>query len=133
MNANSQNISINAPAQKVFSLVTNCNNFGKYIPPQITDFSSTTDYCQFSVNNMVTIKLIIVDKVAFSMVKFNAENSMEKAMSMTMHIGETESNTSTLALSLQADIPIFLAPMVKGQLQTFVDKLAEKIKFEAEK
>ncbi len=133
MNATSPKTTILAPAAKVYALVANCNHFGKYIPPQINNFSSTEDQCQFTINNMITLQLIIVEKQPYSFVKFDAQNDMKKEMNMEVRIEEIDAQSANLELVLNADVPMFLRPMVKGHLQTFVDKLAEKIKEEAEK
>ncbi len=132
MKANSKTAYINAPAYKVFGMAANCNHFGKYVPPQITNFTSTEEQCSFMLNNMLSVTLRITEKTPYTWVKFEAETDMKKEMNMEVRVSETGENSCTLDLYLFADIPIFLQPMVKGQLQTFVDKLAEKIKEQAE-
>ena len=123
---------INSSADKIYHLVSNCANFGKYLPPDVTGFESTTEYCKFSMKNVAEFKIEITEKQPFSLVSYRADNDKKIPIHLSIHIDNKETY-SLLQIKLNADIPFFLQGMVKTPLQKFVDILEDKIKLEAEK
>jgi len=123
---------IHTSNEKIFNLVSNCSHFGKYLPPDVTSFESTVDYCTFEMKSIAQFKIEITEKVPFSIVVFKVGN--DKNIPIELKITIEEDQTSSFAeIFLEADIPFFLQGMVKSPLQKFIDILLEKIKIEAEK
>lgn len=123
---------INSSADKIYHLVSNCANFGKYLPPDVTGFESTTEYCKFTMKNVADFKIEITEKQPFSLVSYRADNDKKIPIHLSIHI-DNKGTYSLLQIKLNADIPFFLQGMVKTPLQKFVDILEDKIKLEAEK
>lgn len=123
---------INSSDEKIFHLVSNCANFGKYLPPDVTNFESTTEYCKFTMKNVADFKIEITEKQPYRLVSFKADNDKKIPISLSIHI-EKKETFSLLQIKLNADIPFFLQGMVKTPLQKFIDILEDKIKLEAEK
>ena len=123
---------INSSDEKIFHLVSNCSNFGKYLPPDVTGFESTTEYCKFTMKNVADFKIEITEKQPYRLVSFKADNDKKIPISLSIFI-ENKETYSLLQIKLNADIPFFLQGMVKTPLQKFVDILEDKIKLEAEK
>lgn len=132
MKLNSKSLPVKATPEKIFTLTTNCRNFGNFLPEQVSDWEASDDYCKFSFQGMVTLTLRITEKVEFSKVVFEAENNHRIPVIFIIHI-DGETDESTIAVETQIEVPIYLSAMVKKPLQTFVDMVAEKIKTEAEK
>ena len=132
MKINSKQVDVTATDQKIFSLVSNCSHFGKFLPEQVNDWEATNEYCKFSFQGLVTLTLRIVEKTEFSKVVFQAENSHNIPVSFIIYI-EGNGDESEVKVEANMDIPIYLSGMVKKPLQTFVDMTAEKIKIEGEK
>ena len=132
MKINSEQVDVTATDQKIFSLVSNCSHFGKFLPEQVNDWEATDEYCKFSFQGLVTLTLRIVEKTEFSKVVFQAENSHNIPVFFIIYI-EGNGDESKVKVEANMDIPIYLSGMVKKPLQTFVDMTAEKIKIEGEK
>lgn len=118
--------------EKIFHLVSNCSNFGKYLPPDVSNFEATSDYCKFTMKNVADFKIEITEKQPYRLVAYRADNDKKIPISMSIFI-ENKESFSLLQIHLNADIPFFLQGMVKTPLQKFIDILEDKIKLEAEK
>lgn len=113
----------------VFTRFCNCNNFGKFLPDQIKDWQSTEDYCQFSIPGIASLKVNIAEKVEFSKIVFAANNDKNIPINISLNMNGNDLQTDIFA-EIEADIPIFLKPMVEKPLQNLVDMIADKLKTE---
>jgi len=132
MKLTSENTQINTSNEKIFHLVSNCSNFGKYLPPDVSNFEATTDYFKFDMKNIAKFKIDIIEKTPFSKVVFKASNDKNIPIGLEINIIEQQ-GFSLAQIELQAEIPFILQSMVKSPLQKFIDILIEKIKLESEK
>ena len=123
---------INCSDEKIYYLVSNCSNFGKYLPPDVSGFEATPEYCKFTLKGVAEFKIEITEKLPYRLVSFKAANDKKIPISLSISIENKESFT-LLQIKLNADIPFFLQGMVKNPLQKFIDILEDKIKLEAEK
>ena len=130
MKVSSKNTQVQASDQKIFSLVSNCTNFGKVLPEQINNWEATEDYCKFTLQGMVTLTLRIAEKQEFSKVVFQAENDQKIPISLTISI-QSQGSYCDVMVEIDADVPGYLSGMVKNPLQSFVDMAAKKIETEA--
>lgn len=132
MKVTSNTEAVNAANSKVFSLVSNCNQFGGFLPEEVKDWESTEDYCKFSFQGLVTLTLRIVEKTEFSKVVFQAENDQNIPLSFSIAIAGDDSKCE-VTVETEVNVPVMLSGMVKKPLQTFVDAVVVKIKEVAEK
>ena len=132
MNITSNTESIHASGEKIFSLLTDFNRFGKMLPEQVKDWENGEDYCTFSIQNLVTITLKITEKINFSKIVYQMENDRHIPASIAVKLNDKEENQE-LTIIMDMDIPVVLSGMVKKPLQDFVNILVLKIKQEAEK
>lgn len=132
MKLNTAKTQIHTSNEKIFNLVSNCSHFGKYLPPDVTNFESTVDYCKFEMKSIAQFKIQITEKVPFSLVVFNVGNDKNIPIELKIHI-EDQQGFCLAEIELEANIPFILQGMVKSPLQKFIDILIEKIKIEAEK
>jgi len=133
MKVTSNTTPIHAPDHIVFEFITNFSHFGSYLPPEIKDFEATADYCKFNIQGVATLMLSIVEKTEYSLVVYNAENDKNIPFKIAIFIESDELSASTIRIEADADLPVFVAPMVKKPLEKFVTVLAEKLKEEIEK
>jgi len=133
MNITGNSTPIKASDRTVFEFITNFSHFKNYLPPEIKDFEATADYCKFNIQGVATLKLSIIEKVEYSLVVYNAENDKNIPLKISIFIKGNESFTSTVRAEMDADLPVFVVPMVKKPLEKFVAVLVEKLKEEIEK
>jgi hypothetical protein len=118
--------SIAATAEQIYVLVSNCNRFGAFIPEQVKGWESTEDSCRFTIEGIATMDIRIVEKIACSKVRFQVSNDKHIPMELEITI-ENQKDTRKIEISMMADIPIFLQPMVKKPMQNLVDVMATRI------
>ncbi|MCQ2272245.1 MAG: hypothetical protein MJZ72_05605 [Bacteroidales bacterium] len=129
MKVTGKTTTLNVPNRDVFTRFCNCNNFGKFLPDQIKDWQSTEDYCQFSIPGIASLKVNIAEKVEFSKIVFAANNDKNIPINISLNMNGNDLQTDIFA-EIEADIPIFLKPMVEKPLQNLVDMIADKLKTE---
>ena len=117
---------IAATAEQIYAMVSNCNRFGGFIPEQVKGWKSTEDSCQFTVEGIATMEVGIVEKIPFSKVKFQVSNDKNIPMELEIVI-ENQVDTRKIEISMRADVPIFLQPIVKKPMQNLVDVMAARI------
>lgn len=129
MKVTGKTTTLNVPNRDVFTRFCNCNNFGKFLPDQIKDWQSTEDYCQFSIPGIASLKVNIAEKIEFSKIVFAANNDKNIPINISLNMNGNDLQTDIFA-EIEADIPIFLKPMVEKPLQNLVDMIADKLKTE---
>lgn len=123
---------VNASAEQIFSIASDCRRFGQFLPQQAENVEVAEDYCKFSFQGMATMTLSITEKKPFSKVFFKADNDHHIPASFEVNIAD-ESTHCEVWIVAEMEIPVFANAIVKKPLQQFVDLLAVKIKNGAEK
>lgn len=123
-----EKVSCQQSAEKIFNFLSDFNNFKTLMPPQVTNWQSTSDTCTFTINNMATVGMKIESKTPHSKIHIISDGG-KVPFSFTLDVLLTPLNDSncTGQLVFDADIPIFLRPMVEGPLGNFFNLLAKKM------
>lgn len=121
-------VSCQQSAEKIFNFLSDFNNFKALMPPQVTNWQSTSETCTFTINNMATVGMKIESKTPHSKIHIISDGG-KVPFSFTLDVLLTPLNDSncTGQLVFDADIPIFLRPMVEGPLGNFFNLLAKKM------
>ncbi|MDY0015423.1 MAG: hypothetical protein RBS13_04365 [Bacteroidales bacterium] len=130
MNISSNEVRIQAKDETVYQMISDCNHFRQYLP-EIQNWQSTENSCNFTVQGIGNIEMNITQKNAFSTVVFDVKNAQIKSLSIVFDIKNNE-NTCLLSGHSNIDIPIFVAQMLKPSLQKFLNLLVERIKLAVE-
>jgi hypothetical protein len=118
---------IAAPAKQIYTLTSDCNRFETFIPEQIKGWESTENSCKFTIEGIGTMEILIAEKTPYSTVKFQISNDKHIPMSLEIGIDEQDNDKRQVTVSVKADIPIFLQPMIKKPMQNMVDMIALRI------
>lgn len=132
MKIESKRVEILASAETTYRLVSNFNNFGSSLPPEVKNWQSTEDNCSFEISGMAKINIDIVDKKPFQSVTFKATANQPIGMVLVGNIEENGTSCFT-TIVLDADVPMALSMMVKKPLENFVEVLIQKVKEVAER
>lgn len=132
MKIDSNRTPINTSAAKTFELVSNCNNFGNSLPPQVENWASTENTCSFEISGMAKISIEIIDKKPNESITYKATANQPVGMVIVGKI-EDCGNTCIASIHLDAEVPMALSMMIKKPLEKFVNALVEKVKMVAEK
>lgn len=121
-------VSCQQPAEKIFNFLSDFNNFKALMPPQVTNWQSTSDTCTFTINNMATVGMRIESKTPHSKIHIVSDGGkVPFSFTLDVLITPLTDSNCTGQLIFDADIPIFLRPMVEGPLGNFFNLLAKKM------
>ncbi|MDR3046528.1 MAG: hypothetical protein LBU51_02805 [Bacteroidales bacterium] len=132
MNVLSNITPINATGEKIFSIVTNCNNFEKIAASIVQNWHSEETFCSFTLQGIVNVTLRIKEITNYSKIVYQIENNHQIPATITLSLEENQ-NLNNLQIAAAMEVPMLLSGMVKKPLENFVAVLAEGIKKEAEK
>ncbi|NLT03377.1 MAG: SRPBCC family protein [Bacteroidales bacterium] len=112
---------------KVFDTLSDLNNlarFGEKLPTtSIKDLSFDRDSCRFKVDNVGSIALRIIEREPCKTIKLVSESSPIPFTCWIQLVGAGE-NETRLKLTVRADIPLLLKPMVAKPLEKGIGELA---------
>jgi carbon monoxide dehydrogenase subunit G len=129
----SQKVTIDCKAEKVYTFLSNFDNFESLLPEQVDNWVSTGDTCSFEVKGLATLGLRIVSKVPFSHISMIGEGKIPFNFSLDTHILEVEQEKCLVQSSITAEMNPFIAMVAEKPLQTLVEQIVVKLKFEMEK
>lgn len=93
---------------------------------KLKDLTFTHDSISFSVQPIGQVILRIVDREAPKMIKFGADNFPVPFNLWIQFVGVTDRDTR-MKLTLKADIPLMLRPMVGNKLEDGIERMADMI------
>lgn len=118
------------PQQLVYDTLSDLNNIGRIkdrIPAdKIQDLTFDHDTVSVNVPPVGAITLKIVDREEPKCVKFEAVNS-PVPFNLWVQMLPVTDTTSKIRVTVKADIPLILKPMIGGKLQDGVDKIADAL------
>jgi len=129
----SEKISINCAAEKVYNFLGNFDNFASLLPGQVANWQSTGDSCSFEVKGLAKLGLRITDKIPFTKISMKGEGKIPFGFSLNAFFIENSSEQCQVQLVIDADMNPFIAMMAEKPLQNFVDLLLPRLKEEMEK
>ncbi len=95
--------------------------------PQITDWTVTNDGCSFTINGMVTCYFKLSGQIPFSKVSYLIDTDKKFSATADFLIEDTDCG-SIVQIVAEADVPIFMQPMLKGPVEQALNKALLKIK-----
>jgi carbon monoxide dehydrogenase subunit G len=123
----SQTVSVNAPIQSIFDFLSDLNNYNQLLPADnISNFSATTDSCQFKVQNAYQIGLDKHSVAAPNTIVLNSSENSPIKFQLTIFISEDGGTTSTY-LDCDAELNPILKMMVEKPLKNLFDYMANRL------
>jgi len=129
----SQKVAINCVSEKVYSFLSNFDNFYTLLPDQVANWQSTGDSCRFEVKGLATIGLRITHKTPFSHIGMIGEGKLPFGFTFDVAIAEIEREQCQVQVVINADMNPFMAVLAEKPLQGFMDALLPRLKQEMEK
>lgn len=118
------------PQDSVYRLISDLNNLERIrdrIPTdKIQDFSYDSDSVTVNVPLVGTVSMRVVERTEPECVKFESVQS-PMSFNLWVEVMPDDDNTSKVKVSVKADIPFMLAPLVSGPLQDGLDKVVEAL------
>ena len=114
--------------QKVFTFLSNMNNFEKLMPEQVINWNSTETSCSFTIKGMTDLSLSISEKIPYSKIVIIPGENAPFMFNLICQINENNTNNSTVQIVFQAELSTMMEMLAKNPLQNFVNVLASKLK-----
>lgn len=118
------------PQEKVYEKLSNLENIEKVkdrIPAdQLNGLTFDRDSVSVSVPSVGSITLGIIERDEPKCVKFEAKNS-PVPFNMWIQLLPVTDASCKMKVTVKADIPMFLKPMLGGKLKDGVDKIADTL------
>lgn len=129
----SQKVTINCPAEKVFDFLSNFDNFEKFLPEQVTNWHSEGVSCSFEVKGLTTLGLRITDKISCSKISMKGEGLIPFDFTLDANIVEINQTKCEVQMVINAKMNPFIAMVAEKPLNNFIDELVVKLKEVMEK
>lgn len=127
---------IAAPAERVFTKLTDLSQLQPVIDkykeqvPQdkvkIKDISLNTDSVYIDIDPVGQVGLKIIETEPFKTIKFAADRS-PLDFNFWIQLVEKEPGDTKIRLTLRADIPFFMKPMIGGKIEQGIEMMAEAL------
>lgn len=125
----SKKTEVNNSQENIFNFLTDFNNFEKLMPTdKVSEWTSNTNECSFTINGMATIGMRIIEKSPFSSIKIVSHGKNPFEFTLNVNIEAISADKSVAQLIFAADINPFLKMMVEKPLTNFFNMLADKLK-----
>jgi len=129
----SEKVIINNSSEKVYSFLSDFNNFSKLMPEQVINWKSTESECSFTIKGMVDIKMNIAEKTPFSKVVFKSAKDFSLDFNLVCTINNVSEKSCESQLYFEAELSPFIKMMAQTPLENFVNVLVKKLKELSEK
>lgn len=100
--------------------------------PQITNWSADENGCSFTIDGLVTCHFQLMEQVPYSKIRYHIDTDKNLSADAVIHIGE-DGTGSSVQLEAEADVPIFLQPIIKGPIEKAINQALVRIKEMAER
>lgn len=119
--------------ERLYNVLVNFLNI-EQIPeiPQVSNWTKLDDGCSFTIMNMITCAMRLTDQQPFSRVGYTISTDKGMEAQAKGIIQETGAGCS-IQIEIDADVPVFMQPMIKGPLTQAINKGLTKIKELAER
>ena len=130
MTIESKKTLINAPAEKIFAFVSDFNNFGNMMPPQVEGWQTDGNTCSFKVSGFMQITLEMLERTPFSKVVVAPAADSGSPMPFKMNIEMKEDGPQTnTRIAFDIDANPMMVMMIKGKAKDALDLMADRLKY----
>ncbi len=119
---------IQASEQKVYELISDLNNLQNFVPPEnVKDFVADTDSCSFSVNNMGTFAMQVVEREPHKLVKIGNGEGMPFKFNLWVQLKSVSETETRVKVTLKAELNAMMKMVAKKPLTQFVGTLVDRL------
>jgi carbon monoxide dehydrogenase subunit G len=124
----SDKVEINHTAEHIFNYLSDFNNFEKLMPSQVTNWTSTSEDCSFTINGMATIGMKIIEKTPHTKITISSHGKVPFDFKLFVLLTEKDAANSVGQLLFESDMNPMIKMMVEKPLGNFFNMLAQKMK-----
>ena len=118
-------VTINKPAGEVYNFLSDFRNFEHLMPPQVVDWSATSEECSFTIQGMMQIGMKYTKKIPHSLIEIQRNGKAPAEFAMRCHISGKEQ--CTVKLEFDADLNPMMKMLAERPLTNFLNLLTAKL------
>jgi carbon monoxide dehydrogenase subunit G len=120
---------INASREEVFDFLSDFNNFQKLMPEQVTDWTSTSESCSFTIQGITSLTLVYKLREPYHTVEVEPEGKTPLNFNLMVKLfnSEKEPNKTTGIVEIDADLNAMMAMIARRPFENLVNVMAEKL------
>lgn len=100
--------------------------------PQVSDWKSLENGCQFTIANMITCSMVLTEQTPFSRVGYQISTDKGISADAIFHI-EVMGPSCQVQIEADANAPIFMQAMIKTPIEQAMNKGLARLKEMAER
>lgn len=124
----SNSTGIQASANEVWNYLSDFNNFGNLMPPQIMNWKSTSETCSFTIQNMASLSMRIKEKTAPVQLVIVSEKPSPFPFELICNLEAISDTSCSSKIQFHAEMNPILTMMAQKPLQNFVNMLNEQLR-----
>lgn len=122
----SKQVRINRPAETVYNLMSDFNNFTTMLQDKVEDWSVDGDVCSFKVKGF-TARMRMLEKTPYSCIKLTGDEGSPFEFFFWVQLKEQAENDTRMRLTLHVKLNMMMKMMLGKKLEKGIDDMAEKI------
>lgn len=128
MNIKSEFVIINKPIEKVFTFLTNYNNFEKLMPEQVIKWESNEIGGRFTIKDMAEIGMKISDVEEHKSILLSSDGKVPFDFTLRVNLEKRGENETGVHIDFDGKVGAMLAMMAKRPLTNLVNHMADRIR-----
>jgi hypothetical protein len=121
-------VEINLPIEKVYTFLSDMNNYQELMPENIYNWSSTTDEASFTIQNMAKLAIKISSRIENQEIIAIPTEKPPFDVELRWIVSENENGSTTAKHIISADLNMMMKMLAAGPLQKLVDHQTKKLK-----
>lgn len=128
LEAVSKVVKIGNSDQRIFVFWSDLRNIPRMIPPNAdAQVNATEDTCTVTAKGM-TFVVKILEKEEYKLIKLGTEEGTKMGFTAWLQLKSLSEYETAARITIHADVPLLMRPMLKGKLTEGIDRLADALK-----
>ena len=128
LEAVSKVVKIGNSDQRIFVFWSDLRNIPRMIPPNAdAQVNATEDTCTVTAKGM-TFVVKILEKEEYKLIKLGTEEGTKMGFTAWLQMKSLSEYETAARITIHADVPLLMRPMLKGKLSEGINRLADALK-----
>ncbi|MBQ2076590.1 MAG: hypothetical protein II471_03665 [Bacteroidales bacterium] len=128
LEAVSKVVKIGNSDQRIFVFWSDLRNIPRMIPPNAdAQVNATEDTCTVTAKGM-TFVVKILEKEEYKLIKLGTEEGTKMGFTAWLQMKSLSEYETAARITIHADVPLLMRPMLKGKLTEGINRLADALK-----
>ncbi|MBR4582899.1 MAG: hypothetical protein IKO34_03700 [Bacteroidales bacterium] len=128
LEAVSKVVKISSSDQRIFVFWSDLRNIPRMIPPNAdAQVNATEDTCTVTAKGM-TFVVKILEKEEYKLIKLGTEEGTKMGFTAWLQLKSLSEYETAARITIHADVPLLMRPMLKGKLTEGINRLADALK-----